>query len=86
MTQHEKLLRYMVDHPHGVTIREAFIKLNINWVHKRIAELEEMGVKIVRLNVSREGVAFRRYQLADPKQERIGELLEIWEARRKVTA
>jgi len=87
MTQHEKILRYMVKHPKsGMTIRDGFIKLNINWVHKRIAELEEMGVKVKRLDESREGVAFRRYILQEPDQPRIAELLELFEGRRKADA
>lgn len=84
MNQHERILRYMVDHPkNGITIREGFIKLNVNWTHKRIGELEEMGVQIKRLDESREGVSFRRYVLKDPKQKRITELLGAWEAKSK---
>lgn len=84
MNQHEKILRYMVEHPKtGITIRDGFIKLNINWTHKRIGELEEMGVKIKRLDESREGVSFRRYILTDPKQERVTALLSAWEAKAK---
>lgn len=87
MTQHEKILRYLVRHPRsGMTIRDGFIKLNINWAHKRIAELEQAGIKIKRLDESREGVAFRRYVLADPDQPRIEELLKIYEGRRKQDA
>ena len=86
MTQHEKVLRYMLEHKNGITIRDGFIKLNINWTHKRIAELEEMGVKIKRLTEAREGVAFRRYVLEDPEQERIKELLEAWAPKTKETA
>ena len=82
MNQHEKLLRWLVSHPKGITIREGFIKLNINWTHKRISELEEMGVKIKRLDESREGVSFRRYVLEDPKQERVIELLDAWAKKR----
>ena len=82
MSQQEKLLRWLVEHPKGITIREGFIKLNINWTHKRIAELEEMGVKIKRLDESREGVSYRRYVLEDPKQERIGDLFKQWAKKR----
>lgn len=85
MSQHEKILRWLVDHPKsGITIREGFIKLNINWTHKRIGELEQMGVKIKRIDEAREGVAYRRYVLEDPEQERVKALLEMWEAKRKV--
>lgn len=85
MSQHEKILRWMVAHPKsGITIREGFIKLNINWTHKRIGELEQMGVKIKRIDEAREGVAYRRYVLEDPEQERVKTLLEMWEAKRKV--
>lgn len=84
MTQHEKILRWMVEHPkHGITIREGFIKLNINWTHKRISELEQMGVKIKRLDESREGTAWRRYVLEDPDQQRVKDLFEMWEAKRR---
>lgn len=82
MSQQEKLLRWMIEHPRGITIREGLIKLNINWTHKRIAELEEMGVKIKRLNESREGVSYRRYVLEDPKQERIETILKQWAKKR----
>jgi hypothetical protein len=87
MTQHEKVLRYLVTHPKsGLTIREGVTKLNINWTHKRIGELEQMGVKINRIDDERDGVRFRRYVLKDPNQERIEELLEIFALRRKKTA
>lgn len=82
MSQQEKLLRWMIEHPRGITIREGLIKLNINWTHKRIAELEEMGVKIKRLDESREGVSYRRYVLEDPKQERIETILKQWAKKR----
>lgn len=85
MSQHERILRWMVEHPKsGITIREGFIKLNINWTHKRIGELEQMGVKIKRIDEAREGVAYRRYVLEDPEQERVKALLDMWEAKRKV--
>lgn len=85
MSQHEKILRWLVEHPKGgITIREGFIKLNINWTHKRIGELEQMGVKIKRIDEAREGVTYRRYVLEDPEQERVKALLEMWEAKRKV--
>lgn len=85
MSQHERILRWMVEHPKsGITIREGFIKLNINWTHKRIGELEQMGVKIKRIDEAREGVAYRRYVLDDPEQDRVKALLDMWEAKRKV--
>lgn len=68
MTQYEKILRYMLVNPKtGVTIRDG-LKLNINWLHKRIRELEEMGIEIRRVDENNEGVRFRRYFLMNPKQ------------------
>lgn len=79
MTQHEKILRYLVNHPQsGMTIRDGVIKLNINWTHKRVAELEQMGVRVRRITDERDGVRFRRYILNDPNQDRVRELLELY--------
>lgn len=77
MTQHEKILRYMIAHPAGMTIQDG-MRLGINWPHKRVGELEQFGVGIRRIDEVRDGVRFRRYMLADPEQQRVKELIRGW--------
>ena len=80
MTQHEKILLYLVEHPStGITIRDGF-RLGINWPHKRIRELEEMGVQIKRIDDENDGTRFRRYVLAN--KEKAEELIESYERKR----
>ena len=83
MTQHERILRYLVAHPGtGMTIRDAVVKLNINWPHKRISELEERGIGILRgTDQTEDGVTFRRYYLRDPDQDQVHDLLEAYAGR-----
>lgn len=78
MNQQEKILRYMIKNPRGMTMRDGYL-MYINSPHKRIAELEQTGVKINHLPEKTDGGArIVRYVLADPKQDRIGELIEKW--------
>lgn len=78
MTQQQRILQYLADHPkQGMTIRDGFEKLKINWPHKRVAELAEMGVQIKRIDEVINGNRIRRYVLADPEQDRVKELLGI---------
>lgn len=80
MTQHEKVLRLLVKRQHsGVTIRDGF-ELGVNWMHKRIRELEEMGVTIKRVDDEHNGTRFRRYILAEP--DKAVEILERFEKKR----
>ncbi len=74
-TQHMKILQYMKDHPKkGITIRQA--AAYANWPHKRISELQQMGVRIRKVDVEENGERFRRYILEDPKQQIIREMLK----------
>ena len=76
MTQHEKILRYMIAHPKsGITIREG-VMLGINWPHKRISEIEQMGVGIKRVDVEEKDTRFRRYILMDPAQDTVEQFLK----------
>lgn len=78
MTQHEKILRYMIEHPkEGVTVRDG-VKLGINWPHKRVGEFEQLGVRIKRIDVEENEKRFRRYILMDPEQDRVTELLKYY--------
>lgn len=83
-THQEKLLRHLLKYKKaGITIREAQDLYKINWPHKRIGELEEMGIGIRRIDEhDEEGQRFRRYALLDPKQPRIKEVLEILSTRK----
>lgn len=75
MTQHEKILRYLLKNPHGMTMRDGYL-MYINSPHKRVAELEEMGVKISHTRIeSPGGSRIVLYRLEDPGQERISEIL-----------
>ena len=74
MTQHEKILRCMVAHPGGITIRDGMM-LGINWPHKRIAELEEQGVQVDRIDTEKDGTRFRLYRLR-PGQDRVKQLMD----------
>ena len=76
MTQHEKVLRYLSKN-RRMTIRDGVVKLYINSPHKRVKELEEMGVAIKHIPVTKDGVRFVVYVL-EPGQERVAELLEAW--------
>lgn len=76
MTQHEKVLRYLKEH-RGMTIRDGVVKLYINSPHKRVKELEEMGVKIKHIPVTKDGTRFVLYMM-EPGQERVTELLNKW--------
>ena len=68
MTQHEKIVSYLVDHPkQGMTIRDG-VMLGINWPHKRIRELEAEGLKVKRIDIDEDGKRYRRYILADRMQ------------------
>lgn len=80
MTQHHKILKQLAENPKkGITVRDGY-RLGINWPHKRIRELEAMGVKIKRIDESPErGARFRRYILSDPDQNRVKELLSAWD-------
>lgn len=80
MTQCEKILRYMVNHPEGMTMRDGYL-LYINSPHKRVSELEQMGVRINRTRIhSPRGASIVLYKLADPKQDRIREILKTQNA------
>ena len=79
MTQHEKILRYLVKN-RQMTVRDGVTKLYINWPHKRVRELEAMGVVIRHVEMVKDGVRFVVYMM-DPNQERVRELLGMYDGR-----
>lgn len=80
MTQCEKILRYMLKHPEGMTMRDGYL-MYINSPHKRVSELEQRGVKIKRVPITSPGGArIVCYKLAEPKQEQIAKLLKAYGA------
>ena len=82
MTQHEIVLREMIAHPKtGVTVRDG-LRLGINWIHKRVGELEQLGVKVKRIDAEENGKRFRRYVLMDVQQDVVADLLSFYESRR----
>ena len=80
MTQCEKVLRYLVKHPKGMTMRDGYL-MYINSPHKRVSELEALGVKILHTPEKTEhGARIVRYVLADKDQDRVKELMEFYGA------
>lgn len=80
MTQCEKILRYMVNHPEGMTMRDGYL-MYINSPHKRIGELEQMGIKILHIpDKTEHGARIVRYVLADKNQDRVKEKMEFYGA------
>lgn len=83
LTQWQTVLFMMYYRPQGVTIREAMLNGGGNWVHKRIGEIEKMGVKVRRVDVrNEEGGWYRRYMLFDKEDERVKELIAKIKERR----
>lgn len=65
--QHEKILDYCEKHG-SITVREAFVELNINSPTKRISELRRAGYAVeqetlTRINSSGRKVRYVRYQI-----------------------
>lgn len=74
MTQREKILRYMLKHK-GMTMRDGYM-MYINSPHKRIADLERLGIKIEHATIKTvEGKHIVFYRLIDPAQEEIAKVL-----------
>ena len=48
ITQHNDIDRYLTVHPEGITTMEAFSKLNITCLPKRISEMIGMGYPIAK--------------------------------------
>lgn len=79
-THYEKILKALVRKPKsGLSNREGYMYSNCPW--KRIKELEDKGVKIIRFYDS-EDPRLRRYRLEDPKQDKVLELLAYYSKRR----
>lgn len=80
-THYEKILKELKKAgTRGRTYRDLYVHSNSPW--KRIRELETMGVKFI-WGKDDNDIRLRRIWLRDPKQERIQELLEYYEAKRK---
>ena len=68
-TQKNKILQYCAQHG-SITVREAFLKLDINSPTKRISELRASGYIVkttdeVRVKENGETVKFRRYFISE---------------------
>lgn len=68
-TQRSKILQYCAEHG-SITVREAFVKLNINSPTKRISELRASGYDVktideIRVKENGETVKFRRYFISE---------------------
>ena len=71
MTQQQKILKYLLKHPNGMTMRDGYL-MYINSPHKRVKELEEQGVKIAHIPIqTKQGKRIVLYVLKDPHQEEI---------------
>ena len=70
MTQHGKILKYLNDHPAGITPMDAFIDLGITKLSTRIGELIRMGyddiekIPEARVNAYGEKKRYMRYRKA----------------------
>ena len=67
ITQRRKILDYCAAHG-SITVRDAFVKLNINSPTKRISELRKCGYDVQcvdeeRTNASGEVVRYKRYYI-----------------------
>lgn len=68
MTQHQKILRYLDQHPEGITPMDAF-RIGITKLATRISELIRMGFDIEKIhdtwtNAEGETSRFMRYRKA----------------------
>lgn len=69
MSQHEKILKYLENHPEGITPMEAFTQLRITKLATRISELTRMGKQFTKCmesttNQDGQSVHYMRYKKA----------------------
>ena len=68
MTQHGRILSYMINHPEGITPFEAFTELRITKLSTRVGELIQMGYDMIekipeiKVNADGEKVRYMRYK------------------------
>lgn len=70
MSQRERILEYLENHPEGITPMEAFVNLKITKLATRISELIDMGYAIDKTyeshkNAHGDTVRYMRYRKAE---------------------